>query len=571
MTKTRIRKGMTVLTVLCMLFVMLPVYAFAASSTSVDGEGTQAGIAAPALNDGPGNLVRSKGVGAIAVIAPTPTLPPTPFPVPGPGSGGATITPTPMPSSPPTPTPWQDEDPIIIVIDVSPTPTTTPTPIPSSSPLPTSDPNAGSVGRDRATPSPTPVSTPLPTLAPTPSTSAEPPLLEKPAIISVGLKPATDPTTRAAAAATDFDTVKNLVGQAKKAEASGQKAVIEIKIESAADTKTVKVEIPGDSFKQVADTTNAGVRVDTGIGTVTFDTKAVDSINGAASAGDISISMGKVDKSSLTEELVVKVGDRPVYDFSVKAGSTEISSFGDGKAEISIPYTPNAGEKENAIVVYYIDNAGNLKTVQGRYDPAIGAVKFNTGHFSQYAVGYNEVSFSDVLANVWYSEAVGFMAARSIANGVGDGRFAPVNNVIRADFLVMVMNSYGIEPDASVDNNFSDAGNKYYTAYLGTAKRLGLVSGIGSNKYAPEATISRQDMFVILYRVLDKLGELPAGTSGKNLEDFNDTGDMAAYAKDAMKLFVETGIISGDGRNLNPKATSTRAQAAQVLYNLLSK
>ena len=206
--------------------------------------------------------------------------------------------------------------------------------------------------------------------------------------------------------------------------------------------------------------------------------------------------------------------------------------------------------------------------VNGRYDPDTKTVDFTTTHFSRYIVGYNEVNFSDVAAKAWYSEAVGFMAARSVINGVGGGRFAPENNVTRADFLVMAMKSYGIEPDADIADNFSDAGDKYYTGYLGTAKRLGLAAGIGGGKYAPEAAISRQDMFVILHRMLEKLGELPAGTSGKSLGSFTDAGAIAGYANDAMRLFAETGIISGDGRSLNPKALSTRAQAAQVLYNL---
>ena len=183
----------------------------------------------------------------------------------------------------------------------------------------------------------------------------------------------------------------------------------------------------------------------------------------------------------------------------------------------------------------------------------------------------NEVSFKDVAANDWYNEAVSYMAAKGIISGVGEGRFAPDNNVTRADFLIMVMNLYDIEVDMTITDNFADAGSKYYTRYLGTAKRLGLISGVGGNKYTPEATISRQDMFVLLYRALDKLGKLPAGTSGKSLGSFNDTEDIAAYARDAVKLFVETGTISGDRKNLTPKATSTRAQAAQVLYNLLSK
>jgi hypothetical protein len=38
-----------------------------------------------------------------------------------------------------------------------------------------------------------------------------------------------------------------------------------------------------------------------------------------------------------------------------------------------------------------------------------------------------------------------------------------------------------------------------------------------------------------------------------------------------MKRLVESGVISGSGNRLSPRDTTTRAQMAQVLYNLLSK
>ncbi|KJF27144.1 hypothetical protein TZ02_09625 [Clostridium aceticum] len=181
--------------------------------------------------------------------------------------------------------------------------------------------------------------------------------------------------------------------------------------------------------------------------------------------------------------------------------------------------------------------------------------------------------FSDVKDQyAWAIKAIDGLYERGIVSGMGDGRFAPQNNVTRADFLIMVMKSYGIELDAQITDNFLDAGNKYYTSYLGTAKRLGLVSGVGDNLYLPEATITRQDMFVILYKVLDKLEQLPEEMrSGRSLDNFNDTGEIANYAVEAMKCFVETGMIQGDGVHLRPRATSTRAEAVQVLYNLLFK
>ena len=178
-------------------------------------------------------------------------------------------------------------------------------------------------------------------------------------------------------------------------------------------------------------------------------------------------------------------------------------------------------------------------------------------------------NFIDVPKGAWYYDAVNYLSSLGIINGIGNNMFAPEANVTRADFLIMVMNAFGIELDEIVADNFADAGNKYYTLYLGTAKRLGLVSGIGNNLYAPASYISRQDMAVILYRILDKIGKLPSGTDGLDFASFRDAEDISDYAINALKLFVEAKILSGYDNILSPKNISTRAQAAQILYNLL--
>lgn len=182
---------------------------------------------------------------------------------------------------------------------------------------------------------------------------------------------------------------------------------------------------------------------------------------------------------------------------------------------------------------------------------------------------YKEVSFSDVKANDWFNEAVSFLSARNIVKGVEAGKFAPEIKVTRADFLIMAMNAYGIEPGQSIIDNFADAGSKYYTPYLATAKSLGLVLGSGDNYYFPEIQISRQDMAVILLRILDNIGELPTGKGEKTLDVFKDKGEISDYANKAMAVFVEGEILSGFENKLRPKDEATRAQAAQIFYNLL--
>lgn len=198
-------------------------------------------------------------------------------------------------------------------------------------------------------------------------------------------------------------------------------------------------------------------------------------------ASDIKITASKVDTANLSEETKQLVGDRPVFDFSVTSGNTTISKFG-GIVTVSMLYTPKTGEDPNAIVIYYINAAGKPEMVSNcAYDPATGSITFTTDHFSKYAVGYNKVNFNDVAANAWYGDAVSFVAARDITIGTGNGNHSPDTKLTRGQFLVMVMRAYGIEADSAATDNFSDAGNTYYTGYLAAAKSLGITDGIGNN------------------------------------------------------------------------------------------
>ena len=135
----------------------------------------------------------------------------------------------------------------------------------------------------------------------------------------------------------------------------------------------------------------------------------------------------------------------------------------------------------------------------------------------------------------------------------------------------MLMRSYDISPDTDPTDNFSDAGNTYYTGYLAAAKRLGISAGVGNNKYMPEKEIIRQEMFTLLYNALKVIDRLPQGISGRVLSEFRDADQIAPWAGKAMASLVESGIIAGSGGRLTPANTATREEMAQLLYNLLSK
>jgi hypothetical protein len=48
--------------------------------------------------------------------------------------------------------------------------------------------------------------------------------------------------------------------------------------------------------------------------------------------------------------------------------------------------------------------------------------------------------------------------------------YSPSSMLTRGEFIVMLMRAYGIEPDMNPTDNFSDAGNTYYTGYLAAQK-----------------------------------------------------------------------------------------------------
>ncbi|SMC69885.1 S-layer homology domain-containing protein [Papillibacter cinnamivorans] len=336
----------------------------------------------------------------------------------------------------------------------------------------------------------------------------------------------------------------------------------------------ILVSIDGDSFAELAghaQSNSTGITANTDLASVTFNTTAVAYINGLAASGDVILEIKQISTSKLSAENRQAIGDHPVYSFSLTAGSVQVNSFNGGKATVTIPYTLAAGETAETVVVYCIDSDGQLQIIRGAYHASTGTVTFSTGHFSYYSFGNHPVSFSDVTETDWYYSAVRFIAAREITLGIGNGLYGPAKQITRGEFLVMLMRAYGIEPDTNPADNFSDAGDTYYTNYLAAAKRLGITNGVGNNRFAPEDLISRQDMFTLLYRALDVLGELPQGTGKANLTAYPDAGLIADYAQDAISTFVAAGVVSGSGGMLNPTGLSTRAEMAQILYNLLSK
>ncbi|ATW27623.1 hypothetical protein DCMF_25265 [Candidatus Formimonas warabiya] len=166
--------------------------------------------------------------------------------------------------------------------------------------------------------------------------------------------------------------------------------------------------------------------------------------------------------------------------------------------------------------------------------------------------------------------AVRYMAARGVVNGMGGEMFGPQRSMTRAEFLTMLMRVLNPEPqDAGMVQQFGDVPeNAYYYDAVLKAKALGIVTGVNGNQFNPDATITRQDMFVMAYNAMEKMNMLPDGYTQQFVE-FDDWSIVAGYAQAPLQNLAKLKLVDGSDGNVNPVHTASRAEAAQFLYNVL--
>ena len=140
--------------------------------------------------------------------------------------------------------------------------------------------------------------------------------------------------------------------------------------------------------------------------------------------------------------------------------------------------------------------------------------------------------------------------------------------ISRGDYLTLIMKALNVqEPDKPRDGYvpFDDV---WYSPLIERANKLGLTNGIGNNKFAPDNLISRQDMMVLTYNIMSKLGKIDPDTGLTALSAYKDKDKVKDYAKLAVSSMSKAGIIKGDGINVNPTSQVTNAEAVTIAKNI---
>lgn len=173
-------------------------------------------------------------------------------------------------------------------------------------------------------------------------------------------------------------------------------------------------------------------------------------------------------------------------------------------------------------------------------------------------------NFSDVSEADWYYDAVCYVCKNGLFEGTATG-FAPNHTMTRA-MLVTVLHRMSGAPAGAAEDLYADVTDPqawYYDAVCWATEK-GIVSGYGEETFAPNDSITREQIATILYRYAKEMG-VAAETEQVSLE-FADAAEVSDFAKEAVAWAYETKLLQGmENGYVAPKAQATRAQVATLL------
>lgn len=191
------------------------------------------------------------------------------------------------------------------------------------------------------------------------------------------------------------------------------------------------------------------------------------------------------------------------------------------------------------------------------------------GNSSIHTAGASVTPFTDLSSTDWYYSYVTYAYKRGLLSGVSADVFAPKTSVTRA-MLATILYRLADSPSMTANIPFTDVpAGQWYSTPVTWAVGTGVVNGVGENKFAPAAPITREQLAVMLRNyALSYLGQQDPGTG--STESFQDKNLISSWANDSVRWAVGQGILAGrdDGR-LDPSGTATRAEVCTILQRFI--
>lgn len=173
--------------------------------------------------------------------------------------------------------------------------------------------------------------------------------------------------------------------------------------------------------------------------------------------------------------------------------------------------------------------------------------------------------FGDVKSADWFYNDVKYVYEKGMMAGTAADVFAPNATTTRAMIVTILYRLEG-SPAVTGTSAFVDVpAGQWYTDAVNWAAANQIVKGTSATTFAPNDSITREQMAAILYRYAQYKGY--DVTKKADLSGYSDNGQISAYAKDALAWANAAKLINGvTNTTLAPQGNATRAQVSAILH-----
>lgn len=178
-----------------------------------------------------------------------------------------------------------------------------------------------------------------------------------------------------------------------------------------------------------------------------------------------------------------------------------------------------------------------------------------------YAAEEPTQAFSDITGH-WAETNIRTMEEQGVLRERIPGFFMPNEPITRAEFVDMLVKSYLLH--AVPQHSFTDISYHWAKDSIATAHALGLVLGESETKFAPDKSMTREQMVTLLMRAAE------VEQDGASIH-FDDEDSISAWAKAAVSAATQLNLIHGyPSGEFAPQKTTSRAEAVVVLQNTVN-
>lgn len=165
----------------------------------------------------------------------------------------------------------------------------------------------------------------------------------------------------------------------------------------------------------------------------------------------------------------------------------------------------------------------------------------------------------------WANEAIDAAKATGLLHGKdASGDIDSEANLTRAEMAAVMVRAFGASVKADVSNYVDLDPSAWYYSEFSKAIQMRIFEGDGTGHMYPNDSITREELFTVVARAL-----VLNSSDHSALNKFKDSSKISSWALGYMSVMAEKSYVNGDDLgNIKPKSYITRAEFAQVMYNI---